>query len=190
VTDYGRRLVHASGALVPGLYLADLLPWLWLQYLVTAGAALALVLEVVRLGVGLDWWVYDRLTREYEADNPAGYAVAVVAAAIVVWAFQPRVAVAAMLFLAIADPVAGVLSSAEGPDTRKSVRVMAVTFGLCLLIGVWLLPARAAVPAAVAVVVADAFKPRVFGFVVDDNFSIPVGAGAVAWLALQAPPLS
>jgi len=67
---------------------------------------------------------------------------------------------------------------------------MAVTFGLCLLIGVPLLPARAAVPAAAAVVVADAFKPRVFGFVVDDNFSIPVGAGAVAWLALQVPPLS
>jgi dolichol kinase len=187
--SYGRRLAHVSGTAVPGLYLAEVLPWQWLQYLVTAGAALAIVLEVVRLYVGLDWWVYDRLTREYEQNNPAGYAVAVVSAAIVVWAFEPAVAVPALLLLGIADPLAGVLSSAEGPDTRKSVPVMAVTFAVCLLIGLPFLPPRAAIPVAAVVVAADALKPRVFGFVIDDNFSIPVGAGATAWLALQVPPL-
>jgi dolichol kinase len=188
VTGYERRLVHLSGALVPGAYLADLLPWTWLKLLVAGGAALAVGLEFVRLFVGLDWWIYDRLTRDYEQNNPAGYALAVVAAAIVAWSFEPAIAVAAMLLLAVADPVAGVLSSAEGPDRRKSVRVMAATFLLCLVIAAPFLPARALVPVAAVVVAADALKPRVFGFVIDDNFSIPVGAAVTAWLVVTYVP--
>jgi dolichol kinase len=55
---------------------------------------------------------------------------------------------------------------------------------------VLLLPARAVVPVALVVVAADALKPRVFGFVIDDNFSIPVGAAVTAWFVLEfVPPL-
>ncbi len=39
------------------------------------GAVVVCVLEAVRLSTGLDWVVYDRLTREYEQDNVAGYAL-------------------------------------------------------------------------------------------------------------------
>jgi dolichol kinase len=43
---------------------------------------------------------------------------------------------------------------------------------------------------AAVVVAADALKPRVYGFVIDDNFSIPVGAAVTAWLlATYVPPL-
>jgi len=188
--DYGRRLAHVSGVIVPGLYLVDLAEWQAIRYLVAGGAVVAVVLEVIRLFVGLDWTVYDRLTREYEQDNPAGYALAVVSAAIVAWVFEPAIAVAAMLLLALADPLAGVLSEAEGPDTRKSAGVMAVTFAVCVLIALPFLPPRAVVPVAVVVVAADALKPRVYGFVIDDNFSIPVGAAVTAWLLVTfVPPL-
>jgi hypothetical protein len=34
------------------------------------------------------------------------------------------------------------------------------------------------------VVIADAVKPRVWGFVIDDNASIPMSAAVVVWLAL------
>ncbi len=46
------------------------------------------VLEAVRLTTGLDWVVYDRLTREYEQDNPAGYALYIVGIAIVAFAVE------------------------------------------------------------------------------------------------------
>lgn len=188
--DYGRRLAHVSGVAVPGLYLVGVVEWQTVKYLVAAGAAVAVALEFFRLFVGLDWVVYDRLTREYEQDNPAGYALAVVSAAIVGWAFEPTIAVAAYLLLGIADPLAGVLSEAEGPDTRKSYGVMLVTFAVCVLIALPFLPPRAVLPVAAVVVAADALKPRIYGFVIDDNFSIPVGAAVTAWLLVTyVPPL-
>lgn len=187
---YQRRLVHLSGALVPLAYLAEVLSWRAVQYLLAVGAAGAVVLEVVRLYAGLDWAIFDRLTRHYEQTNPAGYALAVVGSAVVAWAFEPRIAVPALLLLTIVDPIAGVLSTVEDVDRWKPPWVMAVTFVVSLAIAVPLLPLRAAVPVAAVVVVADAVKPRIWGFVIDDNFSIPVSAGVVAWLALvYAPPV-
>lgn len=187
MTELGRRLAHVSGTLVPLVYLLELVTWFQLQVLVGAGAVLAVVLEVVRLGVGLDWWVYDRLTREYESGSPAGYALAVVASAVVVWTFAPRVAVAAVLMLTVGDPISGVLGSA-GVDERKSLGVMAVTFGVCLAIGLSFLPPRGAVPAAAVATLVDSYTPRVAGYVIDDNAAIPLGAAVVAAVALALVP--
>jgi dolichol kinase len=189
--SYGRRLAHLSGTLVPVAYLADVLSWAGTQYLLAAGAVVAVVLELIRLQVGLDWAIYDRLTREYEQDNPAGYALAVVAAAAVGWTFVPGIAVPAILLLTVADPIAGIIASADSADTRKSWRVMVATFGVSLAIATPFLPLRAAVPVGLVVVAADAFKPRIFDFVVDDNVSIPVGAAVTGWLVLEVvPPLA
>ncbi|MFC7133128.1 MULTISPECIES: dolichol kinase [Salinibaculum] len=188
--SYARRLIHFSGTLVPAAYLVGVLEWSHVRLLLAVAAVAVVVLEVLRLYVGLDWTVFDRLTREYEQDNPAGYALAVVGAALVVLAFPPEVAVPALLVLTIADPIAGILGDVDSVDSRKAWWVMAVTFLVCLAITAPLMPLRAAVPVSVVVVFADAVKPRVFGFVVDDNFSIPVGAGVTGWLALTyLPPL-
>ena len=189
MTEIGRRLTHVSGTLVPLVYLLDLISWAQLRLLVGGGALLAVALEAVRLGVSLDWWVYDRLTREYESDSPAGYALAVVSAAVVVWAGPVPVALAAVLMLTLGDPVAGVLGSA-GVGERKALRVMAVVLGLCLAIGLTFLPPRAAVPAAVVATLADSYTPRVAGVVVDDNAAIPLGAALFAVLGpVLLPPL-
>jgi len=192
--DLARRGVHLSGSLVPLAHLADVLTWEVVQYLLAGGAILALALEAVRLFVGLDWAIFDRLTRHYEQDNPAGYALAVVAAALVAWAFAPAIAVPAILLLTVVDPIAGLLSDLEAHtdvDRLKPTWVMLATFGVALLVAVPLLPLRAALPVAVVVVVADAVKPRVWGFVIDDNASIPLSAALVAWLAVTyLPPLS
>ncbi len=183
-----RRLVHLSGTAVPLAYLAGVVSWQAVKYLLAAGTVAVVVLEYLRLFVGLDWAVFDRLTREYEQTNPGGYALAVVAAALVGWSFEPRIAVTAILLLTVVDPVSGILSTAEDADTVKSLGVMAVTFLVGLAITIQLLPFRAAIPVAAIDVLADAMKPRVYGFVIDDNFSIPVSAALVAYLFLAYVP--
>jgi dolichol kinase len=182
--NVARRVVHVSGSLVPLAYLADVLSWTLVRHLLAAGAVLAVVLETIRLFVGLDWAVFDRLTRHYEQDNPAAYALAVVASAVVAWAFDPVVAVPALLLLTVVDPIAGMLSDVDDVDRLKPPWVMAATFVVALVVAALLLPLRAAVPAAAVVVIADAVKPRVWGFVIDDNASIPLSAAVVVWLAL------
>jgi len=182
--NVARRVVHVSGSLVPLAYLADVLSWTLVRHLLAAGAVLAVVLETIRLFVGLDWAVFDRLTRHYEQDNPAAYALAVVASAVVAWAFDPVVAVPALLLLTVVDPIAGMLSDVDDVDRLKPPWVMAATFVVALVVAALLLPLRAAVPAAAVVVIADAVKPRVWGFVIDDNASIPISAAVVVWLAL------
>jgi dolichol kinase len=191
--DLERRAVHLSGSLVPLAYVTEVLSWRAIQIVLAAGAALAIGLETVRLFVGLDWAIFDRLTRSYEQHNPAGYALAVVAAALVGWTFDPTVAVPAILLLTVVDPIAGLLSDVDEVDSvdrLKSPWVMAATFGVAVLVALPFLPLRATLPVAAVVVVADAVKPRLFGFVIDDNASIPLGAAVVAWAVLSyAPPV-
>jgi dolichol kinase len=182
-----RRLVHLSGSLLPFAYVLNVLTWSQVQAVLAVAAIGVVAMETVRLTVGLDWVIFEALTRSYEQDNPAGYALAVVAAAAVVLLFSPPVAVAALLMLTVGDPFAGVLGSAS-VDGRKRFAVVGATFLLCLTIGLVFLPPRAAIPAAATATVADAVKPRVFGFVVDDNFSIPLGAAVAGALGLAFLP--
>ena len=183
MSELGRRLVHASGAVVPVAYLVDALSWPDVRLLLVGGAVVVLILEAFRLSGRVNWWVYDALTREYEQDNPAGYALYAVAWAATAWVFEPEVAVPAMLMLAIADPVSGLLS--RGELGVKRGWVLLATFGVCLgiasLLAVPLLPA---VCGAVAATLADGAKPVVWGYVVDDNLTIPLGAAVAMQIAL------
>ena len=193
MSEFQRRLVHASGGLIPVAYLVGVLAWSAVQTLFVVGAVVATVLELLRLGVGLDWAIYDRLTREYEQDNPAGYALYTYSMAAVALVFSPPVAVSGMLMLAVGDPISGLLGSAEVGEV-KGVTTLLVMFGVCLALalgtflveGVGLL--SAGVPAAVAgaagATVADGVKPVVAGYVVDDNLSIPPVACGAMWVVL------
>lgn len=180
MSELGRRVVHASGTVVPVLYLLDVLGWVHVQYLVALAAFIALVLEGLRLYGTLDLWAYRELTRDYEQSNPAGYALALVGGAITVWVFDPFVAVPALLMLTIADPISGILSGEE--LSVKGGYVLFVTFGICLAIASLLsVPVLPAIAGAGAATIADGVKPVVAGYVIDDNISIPLGAA----LAMQ-----
>jgi dolichol kinase len=192
-----RRLVHAIGAGLPALYLLELAPWRVVAGLAVVGMAVAGVLEALRLSGRLEWRVYDVLTREYEQDNPAGYALYFVGMAVVAVGFAgtPTVAVAAMLMLAIGDPISGLLGTAGAEGVKEPV-VLAVMFLVCFAMAVPFAvglvgPAAgvgAAALGAVVATVADGVKPVVAGYVVDDNLTIPVGGGVALWLGLQALP--
>ncbi|WP_436925332.1 dolichol kinase [Halosimplex amylolyticum] len=188
--EIARRLVHASGTAVPLSYLlVTEITWRHIQVLLVAGLMVAFVLEVIRLVVGLDWRIYEKLTREYEQDNLAGYFLAVFGMTVVALVFEPAIAVPALLMLTIADPVSGLLGSGE-LRTAKDVSVLLVTFAVATLLAVPFVPPTAAVLGGAAATVADGIKPVVRGYVIDDNLTIPVAGAVAMFLAVQYLPAS
>lgn len=183
MSELGRRLVHASGAVVPLAYLADLLTWTQHRWLLVAGSVAVLGLEALRLTGYVSWFIFDRLTREYEQENPAGYALYVLSWTATAWLplNSPRIAVAAMLMLALGDPVSGLLSKDE--LGMKQGWVLLATFGVCLAIASLLaVPLLPALGGAVVATLADGTTPVIRGYVIDDNVTIPLGAAAAMWL--------
>jgi len=171
-------------------YLLGLVSWRELGYLLVLAASAAFGLEVLRLRVGLDWpileRVFDRLTREYEQDNLAGYFLYLFSMALVAVFFSPRSAVPGMLMLAIADPVSGLLGSGELRAAKQGF-VLLVTFGVSVLIASFFVPPVPAVLGALAATLADGVKPVVGGYVIDDNLSIPIAAACAIELGLRLP---
>ncbi len=182
--EFGRRLVHASGAAFPGLYLANIATWAQVTGLLIAAAAVATVLEAVRLSVGLEWVVYEHLTREYEAEIVAGYALYLVSSAAVAVAFAPTIAVPAVLMLAFGDPISGI-ASGDAVGRVKQPRALAVMFTACAAIAVAFVPPVVAVAGAAAATGADGVTVTVGDRVVDDNLTIAPGAA----LAMRAGQL-
>lgn len=201
MSELSRRLVHASGSALPLAFLAGLLTYGQLRLVLVAGSALVVVLEVLRLGLNavpgpLDR-LFDRLTREYEEDNPGGYALYAFSMTAVALVFPAYAAVPGMLMLTLGDPVSGVLGSAP-PGEHKRPAVLAAMFAVCFAFAMLVLPVLrpgermvilgvAAAVGALGATLADGFKPIVAGYVVDDNATIPpaagVGIAVVLWLA-------
>jgi dolichol kinase len=191
-SEFRRRLVHASGTGLPLLYVLGLATWTQLGYVMLLASAIAATLEFFRLVVGLDWSVYDNLTRSYEQSNVAGYALFVFSITAVVLTFAPHVAVPAALMLTIGDPISGVLGTTREAGEPKRLRTLGAMFAVCLAVSLpFLLPAAgvaaglaASVAGALGATLADGFKPVVAGYVVDDNLSIPPAASVAAGVVL------
>ncbi len=184
-SEIARRGVHVSGSAVPLAYVADLLTWRQVQAILVAGFIGVSILEVIRLGIGLDWWIYEYLTREYEQDNVAGYALALLSTTTVGLLAPPTVAVPALLMLTLGDPISGLLGSGEIQSVgsgryleliRKSPRALAVTFGVCTTIGLAFVAPLAALFGGIAATVADGIKPVIVTYVIDDNLTIPLAS--------------
>ncbi|PSQ13782.1 dolichol kinase [Halobacteriales archaeon QS_8_69_73] len=160
--ELGRRLVHASGAVVPGAYLLDeyvlgvgVVTWRVVQAVAVVGLAATAVLEAARLSGALEHPIYDRLTR----------------------------AVPALFMLTLGDPVSGMLSTGE-LRTVKRPRVLGGMFLVSLALAYPFVGAAAAVAGAAGATLADGVKPTVSGYVVDDNLTIPVAAAVPMWAVL------
>jgi dolichol kinase len=188
-----RRLVHASGSGLVALYLlADYLEvgltWHRFRILMVVLATGALVLEFVRLQIGLDWRLYDVLTREYEQDNPAAYALYLISMAAVVVVFEPRIALPAMLMLSLGDPISGMVSD-NSLQRVKPPKVLGTMFLVSTVIAIPFLPIVAALVAAVGATIADGVTLEIRTYIIDDNLTIPIYAACLAYLALRFAPL-
>lgn len=189
--EIGRRLVHASGAVIPAAYLLDnrvletgLLGWSTVQAIAVVGVVVTVVLETARLYAGFDHTIYDRLTREYEQDTIAGYVMYVLGGTITVFVFEPRLAVPALFMLTLADPVSGTLSSSQLRVIARP-RVFIGMFVVCFLLAFSFVPTVVAVAGALGATIADGIKPIIAGHVVDDNLTIPLFGATAMWAALS-----
>jgi dolichol kinase len=178
-----RRVVHATGTLAPASYLLDVLTWQQLGWALLACSVGVALLETGRLSGTLDLSIYDRLTREYEQDNVAGYALYVVSVTFVVLVFEPQVGVPAVLALALADPVSGLLGSSELQDVKEGY-VLLATFGVAAGVASFFVPLVAAILCGLATTFADGVKPTVRGYVLDDNLTIPPAAAVAMTVGL------
>ena len=187
--EIARRGVHATGAGIPlsHYFLPDLVTWELVQFFLVGALAVVTMLEILRLFGDLDWRIYDRLTREYEQDNPAGYALYMLSMTVVAFLVQPAVAMPAMLMLAIADPISGLLGANELRPAKQGW-VLLATFGVATLLAVPFVPPLAAIAGGLGATVADGLKPVVAGYVIDDNLTIPPAAAAAMLLALEFLP--
>lgn len=188
--EFGRRLVHASGAVVPASYLLDthvlelgLITWPVVQVLAVAGLGLTILLELARLYGGLEHAIYDRLTREYEQDSVAGYAMYVFSSAVVVLVFEPVIAVPALFMLTLGDPISGLLSTGELRKVKRP-RVLVGMFTVSFLFAYPFVGPIVAAFGALGAMLADGVKPVIGSFVVDDNLTIPIAAAVPMWAAL------
>ena len=177
-SELKRRLVHASGTGLPLLYILGFVSWSQFGLVMILCSVTAAVLEFFRLVVGLDWAVYDELTRSYEQTNVAGYALYMFSVTAVVLVFAPHIGVPATLMLTVGDPVSGLLGTTREAGEPKRLRTLGAMFAVCLAVSIpFLLPAAGAT-------LADGFKPVVAGYVVDDNLSIPPAAAVAAGVVL------
>jgi dolichol kinase len=181
--ERGRRLFHVSGSAVPALYLAGLATWTQIRICYAVGLTVGIVLEMLRLYGGLEWTLFDRLTREYEQDALAGYLLYVLSSATVAILFEPGIAIPSILMLTLGDPISGLVGSGEFRRVKRPP-ALATMFLVCTLISLPFVPDAplAAVLAAGVATIADGVKPVVSGYVIDDNLTIPPLA-AVALLA-------
>lgn len=170
--EFGRRVVHASGAILPVAHVAGLATWPQVTALLVAGTAVAALLEAVRLSTGLEWFVYQHLTREYEQEIIAGYALYLGSSAAVAVVFGATVAAPAILMLALADPLSGLASSGELKRVKRP-RALAVMFLASAAIATPFVPPAVAVAGATGATAADGVTVAVGSRIIDDNLTIP-----------------
>jgi dolichol kinase len=189
--EFERRLVHSGGTLYPVPYLLGWFTWTETRYFLVAALAVVLALEFLRLVVGLDHDLYRKLTREYESDALAGYALYQVSMTGVVLLLEPTLAIPAMWMLSVGDPVSGALADNEATEAKRPAAWIAM-FLVCFGIAVpFTIPAFGpnvgvvvAIAGAAPAAVADGLPPIIRGVAVDDNLTIPPAATGGMLLAL------
>lgn len=179
--ELSRRIVHVSGGTPLFLYLLDVITWPQFGRLLAAVVVCTLVLEYARLKQGFSHAVYDHLTRPYEDDVIAGYAVYAVGMGLAWLLFPAPAATAGMLMLALGDPIGGVLTSVDGGDSKEWSVMFAMCAACTVLGSLVTIPAvgfsegvAAAFCGAIGATIADSYKPVIHGRIIDDNLTIPL----------------
>ena len=183
-----RRVAHVLVALAPLYYLFPVeLPFLGIRRWVLLIAFFALVIgfEGIRLWKGLTVLGL----RPHEKDQIASFVWAAAGITLVLWVFEPDIASAAIVGMAIVDPLAGELRAANKSD-RISIGVPILAYFMICVAVLLVAGSRELFPVislsvlgSIAAVAAE--RPKI-DYVDDDFLMLVVPALAMALLSLVA----
>ncbi len=159
--------------------------------LVLMGSATFVFLLIDLLRLRLPWmssWfqaLFQPFLRDYEASRLTGASFLLVACLVSLTAFNREVAVLAISFLAVGDPIAGMVSERFGKTRlfRKTLEGALACLAACLATGlVWYyvglnVPLMIVIVGAVCAAIAESLP-----LPVDDNITIPLFSGLMMWL--------
>jgi dolichol kinase len=188
VTEIKRKAIHLTGLSVPfGIIVFGRT---FTATMIALALLVALIVEAQRLKGKI------RLpeVRHHEEEKVAGYIYYIVGSLLTVVLFPPMIAVTAILLLSLGDTVSGLVGSIiENSNVRgcnekwrvKPLPIVAAMFIACLTIGYLAsvsftkLTFPVYLAGAVGATIADSVAIIICNRALDDNFSIPVFAGAI-----------
>lgn len=193
-----RKLFRMVGLLFPLVYVAGDLAAPWAGFaaaasILTLFLGIMFMLEYVRFHrPGVNRWLFEHFrafTKEKEKARTSSTTLFLLSCFLTLLIFGKGVAIAAMLMLVFGDPVAEMVGTRWGrvPLLGKSAEGTLAGLAACLIVTLPLV--RAPLGLGLWVIAAGALAASVFElipFPVDDNFTIPLGAGAVMTLAQAA----
>ena len=189
-----RKLFRLVGLLFPILYILGdrILPgtgWIAASAVLVLFLGIMFTLEYARFRrPGVNRWLFDHFrsfTKEKERARTSSTTFFLMACLLTILIFNKGVAIAAMIMLVFGDPIAEMIGTRWGrtPLVGKSLEGTIGGLCACLLVAAPLIAAPLGL--SVWVIVAGALAATLFELLplpVDDNFSIPLGAGAVMTL--------
>jgi len=190
-----RKLFRMVGLLFPALYAAGdwVTPgagWFAAAAVLVLFLAIMFTLEYARFSrPGVNRWLFDHFrsfTKEKERRRTSSTTLFLLACLITLVVFNKGVAIAAMLMLVFGDPVAEMVGTRWGrtPLLGKSLQGTLAGMAACLAAALPLSVTSLGVTAGV--ILCGAIAATLFELLplpLDDNFSIPLGAGAAMTLA-------
>lgn len=186
-SEVGRKSVHFLSALTPLIYFF-IDRRLALSILIPVAVAI-LVIDVLRQAhPGLRAF-YDRhwghLMRGDEIGRLSGASHVMIASVLCVVLFPKPVAVTALLFMSVSDAAASLVGMrSKGPRWfRASLAGSSAFLVSAVIIGLLFLHGRplAALVGAVAGTIIEALPLRIGEARIDDNITVPLGAGLIMW---------
>jgi dolichol kinase len=189
--ELNRKVYHMIGGMItPALYL--LIPSKpAMTALSFALMALVVGFEVLRLNKpSFSGWIQSHIAmqvKDSEQRGLAGQGFMQIAYFVVILLFRRDVAVTAMCFLALGDPLAAIVGMSMGrhkiPGTKKSVEGSLACFAACLVASLLIGHALLGLPVSLALFgAAWATVLELFSLNIDDNFLIPVASAAGMWV--------
>jgi dolichol kinase len=178
-----RRVFHvACGLLVAGLVTFGGAPSRWMTVGLGAAFVVSLGMDLIRLYLPganrLFYRLFPSLLTPRDSDRLASSTYYVLGLFLTFLIFPERVAVAATIVLAVADPAGNLVGRTVGSRPFGTGTVEG-TLGLVLASFAAIVGLVGVIPAAVASVCTGIVETRNFGL--DDNLTVPLAAGASLW---------
>jgi dolichol kinase len=176
-----RKTIHICGVAIPVLYL-----FLSRESILFAFGLAFIVIFVIEW-LRLHGIVSLPFLRNKEEKKLGAYVFFMIGAFLSILIFEKRIAIAAILMLAIGDAASGLTGAVIHEDKpelyerrMKSPEVMRVMFVTSLILG-WLVlhSIPVAVLGALGATIADGVPLRVYNVLIDDNLTIPLLSGVL-----------